>query len=124
MLEAAGFDTLEVIAEMNIGNEPGKSIEQIEHFITDQFPDDPEYQRGKKFPPGHKIRNQRFVEEVKQNQSRVTREGKKRPLQGGIRSGPEKVRTDESSSDDVDQVNSVGEIWHQIVKWQRVQTHI
>ena len=47
--EVAGFDTLEVIAEMNIGNEPGNSIEQIEHFITDQFPDDPEYQRGKSF---------------------------------------------------------------------------
>ena len=60
--EVAGFDTLEVIAEMNIGNEPGNSIEQIEHFIADQFPDDPEYQRGKKFPPGHKIRIQRFVE--------------------------------------------------------------
>ena len=68
--EVAGFDTLKVIAEMNIGNEPGNSIEQIEHFIADQFPDDPEYQRGKKFPPGHKIRIQRFVEEVKQNQSR------------------------------------------------------
>ena len=49
--EAAGFDTLEVIAEMTIGNQPGNSI-------------------GKKFPPIHKIRIQRFVEEVKQNQSR------------------------------------------------------
>ena len=76
--EAAGFETLKVIAEMNIGNEPGNSIEQIEHFITDQFPNDPEYQRGKKFPPGHKIRIQRFVEEVKQNQSKkIIRKGEK-----------------------------------------------
>ena len=121
--EAAGFDTLEVIAEMNIGNEPGNSIEQIEHFITDQFPNNPEYQRGKKFPPGHKIRIQRFVEEVKNNQSRKSQgKGKKRPLQGGVRNGPKKVKTDESSSDNIDQVNSVGEIRRQIVKWQRLQT--
>ena len=81
--EAAGFDTLEVIAEMNVGNEPGNSIEQIEHFITDQFPDDPEYQRGKKFPPGHKIRIQRLVEEVKQNLSRKSQgKGKKGLFKG------------------------------------------
>ena len=91
--EVAGFDTLEVIAEMNIGNEPGNLTEQIEHFIADQFPDDPEYQRGKKFPPGHKIRIQRFVEEVKQNQSRKSPgKGKKRPLQGGVRNGDWKAR--------------------------------
>ena len=58
----------------------------IEHFITDQFPNDSEYQRGKQFPPGDKIRIQRFVEEVKQNQSRKSQgKGKKRPLQGGVR---------------------------------------
>ena len=34
---------------MNTGNEPGNSIE---HF---KFPDDPEYWRGRKFPPGHKM---------------------------------------------------------------------
>ena len=74
-LEIAGFDTLDVIAEMNVGNEPGNSIEQIEQFIAEQFPDDPDYQKGKKFHPGHQIRIQKFVEEVKQNQSR---EGQKK----------------------------------------------
>ena len=43
---------------MNVGNESGNSIEQIKQFIAEQFPDDPDYQRAKKFPPGHKIRTQ------------------------------------------------------------------
>ena len=41
-LEVAAFDTLDVIAEMNVGNESGNSIEQIEQFIAEQFPDDPD----------------------------------------------------------------------------------
>ena len=42
------------------------SIEQMEKFISEKFPDTPEYARGKKFPPGHRIRIQNFVEEVEQ----------------------------------------------------------
>ena len=106
-LEVAGFDTLDVIAEINVGNEPGNLIEQIEQFIAEEFPDDPDYQRGRKFPPGHKIRIQKFVEEVKQNQSRKSQgKGRKRPPQG-VRNGP---KTDESSSDDDDQVSNTGKI--------------
>ena len=124
--EAAGFDTLEVIAEMNVSNDAGNSIEQIEHFISEQFPDDPDYQRGKKFPPGHKIRIQKFVAEVKQNQPKKSQgKGRKGPLQGGVRNEFKKAKTaesrDESSSDDVDQVSGVVDIRRQIVKWQRVQ---
>ena len=36
---------IDIIAEMNVGNEPGNSIEQIEQFITEQFPDDPDGQK-------------------------------------------------------------------------------
>ena len=67
---AAGFDTLEVIAKMDVSDHPGNSIEQIEQFISDEYPNDPEYKRGKKFPPGHKIRIQDFVNQVKQSRKR------------------------------------------------------
>lgn len=74
---AAGFDTLEVIAEMNISNEAGNSIMQIENFISDEYPDDPEHVRGKKFPPGHKIRIQKFVTGVKQDSVETEEQPKK-----------------------------------------------
>lgn len=77
---AAGFDTLEVIAKMDVSDKPGNSIEQIEHFISDEYPNDPEYMRGKKFPPGHKIRIQDFVNDVKQSRKTSLR---KRALNGG-----------------------------------------
>ena len=62
---AAGFDTLEVITKMDISNKPGNSIELLEQFISDEYPNNPEYMRSKKFPPGHKIRIQDFVDKVK-----------------------------------------------------------
>ena len=56
---------------MDVRNHPGNSIEQIEQFISDGYPNDPEYyKRGKKFPPGHKIRIQDFVNQVKQSRKR------------------------------------------------------
>ena len=61
---AAGFDTLDVISQMDVTCQKGNSIEQIEQSISEEFPDNPEYVRGKKFPPGHRIRIQNFVEEV------------------------------------------------------------
>ena len=39
-LTAAGFDSLEVIAEMDVSGDSGNSIEQIEQFISEKYPDD------------------------------------------------------------------------------------
>ena len=57
----AGFDTMQVILKMDVSDEPGNSIEQIERFISDEHPD-LLTSKSKKFPPGHRIRIQQFVE--------------------------------------------------------------
>ena len=115
-LTAAGFDTLEVIAEMDVSGDSGNSIEQIEQFISEEFPDDIEYARGKKFPPGHKLRIQKFV----QTQKTLNR---KRAFQGGPRNQSKKSRGEsasQSSSTD-DGLQNVGDIRRQIARWQRAQ---
>ena len=120
---ATGFDTLEVIAEMDVGSEAGNSIEQIEQFICNEYPDNPEYERGKKFPPGHRIRIQKFVSDVKQTLSKKTSiKSRKRPLGGGVKSAPKKSKSADDSSTDIDQANCTGDIRRQVTKWQRSQS--
>ncbi len=53
----AGFDTMQVILKMDVSDEPGNSIEQIEQFISDEHPD-LLTSKSKKFLPGHRIRIQ------------------------------------------------------------------
>ena len=36
---AAGFDTVDVIMKMDVSDDPGNSIEQIEQFIAAEHPD-------------------------------------------------------------------------------------
>ena len=66
---AAGFDSLDVITDMNLSNKPGYSIETIENYINEQFPGDKTYTHfGSnvcKFPPGHKGRINKFVQVIK-----------------------------------------------------------
>ena len=65
---AAGFDTLDTLARMDVGNQPGNSIEE---YISSNFPGDARYMHAPllgsmcKFPPGHRIRIERFVQEMR-----------------------------------------------------------
>ena len=61
-LLVAGFDTLDVIAKMDVGQEPGNSIEMVENFVTANFSGDERYMYAPlgqqivcKFPPGHRL---------------------------------------------------------------------
>ena len=78
----AGFDTLDVIADMDVSSNPGNSIDLIAEFIAKEFPGDPDYTHNPKlscrFLPGHRLRIVKFVEEVKRMMnSKVA--GRKRP---------------------------------------------
>lgn len=74
-LQAAGYDVPEVIVDMDITQEPGNSIKQIEEFIEKRYPDNPEYYGYEpsaasnrlpfEFPPGHRVRICKFVEDVR-----------------------------------------------------------
>ena len=66
---AAGYDTLDIIAEMDVSDKPGNSLQVIEEFIAKEYPNDPQYTRctmapSFKFPPGHQQRIAKFVGEV------------------------------------------------------------
>ena len=115
---AAGFDTLEVIAKMNISNKPGNSIELIEQFISDEYPNNPEYMRSKKFPPGHRIRIQDFVNKVKHL---MKPQLGKRTVSGGRSNQPKKTKANSGDTSDFDQPGNVGDIRRQIAKWQQTQ---
>ena len=64
----SGFDTHDVVASMDVSNQPGNSIEQIEQFITEnklfqdpKYVDEMIYQQRFTFPPGHRLRIVQFV---------------------------------------------------------------
>lgn len=66
---AAGYDTLDIIAEMDVSDKPGNSLQVIEEFIAREYPNDPQYTRCSmapsfKFPPGHRQRIAKFVGDV------------------------------------------------------------
>ena len=84
----AGYDTIEVIAQMNtLEGSANNSIDQIESFILKNFPDDPTYRHTSSltpsfiFVPGHRIRITQFVNEVKAKYTGIsTVKGRKRKL--------------------------------------------
>ncbi len=64
---ASGFDVPEVVCSMDVTDEPGNSIEQIEQFIAKNFADQDGYSNTYiqassalsscfVFPPGHRMR--------------------------------------------------------------------
>ena len=83
---AAGFDTLSVIAEMDVSDSPGNSLQVIENFISKEYPNDPRFYRSNMtctfFPPGHRQRIARFVKQVKE-QLEEERKQIKRKRRGG-----------------------------------------
>lgn len=87
-LLAAGYDVIEVISNMDVSENPGNTIKEIENFIERNFPGDCRYVPSSltpstehsqylvrdqystklnanfKFPPGHRQRICNFVQEV------------------------------------------------------------
>lgn len=105
---AAGFDTLEVIAEMTITDGPGNSIDEIQQFISQEFPDNVKCGRGKKFPPGHRLRIKNFISDVKlllKKQSRNT--SNKRNLDIGAPSAKRSKSDSDATCSDIDQETAV-----------------
>ena len=66
---AAGFDSMDVIASMNISESASNSITVIESFIEKYYSGNEDYCCGPVtpfvFPPGHRVHIQNFVSEVK-----------------------------------------------------------
>ena len=74
----SGFDTQDVVATMDVSNQPGNSIEQIEQFITEnklyqdpKYVDEMIYHEKFAFPPGHRLRIVQFVTRLRDDLANV-----------------------------------------------------
>lgn len=118
----AGFDTLDVISQMDVSNVPGNSIELIEEYVSREHP---ECLPGTKFPPGHRLRIKNLVEDVRA--SEVSRRKRRRTLDrkpdlGSDSSGVSLDRNStSSSSDSQEQATMVRALRRQVASWQRSQ---
>ena len=137
---AAGFDTLEVIADMDSSGEPGNSLQLIEDFINNEHPGDTRFTHGTtaastfKFPPGHRQSIAKFVQQTKLQEEEMRRLCRKRESEGfctmpkrrkiACLSSKEMAAnnsTSSSSAEIIDQSSLVADIRRQIAKWQRSQ---
>lgn len=129
--EAAGYDTLAVIADMDVSDQPGNSLDEIEQFITSAYPNNPKYYRDTtatgpfKFPPGHRKRICKFVAEIlsEYRAKKTTSLAGKRPIEDVT-----KTKAKKSKSNDPEDgprydttVTLAGNIRRQVTKWQRSQ---
>lgn len=123
---AAGYDTLEVIADIDEG-----SLQEIEQFISESYPSDPKYLpnacltgHGLKFPPGHRKRILKFVEETKNS---IIRGRKRQNRPSTQRPRVKKSVTDSESSSSTgcestcNQADITSKIRRLIARWERVQ---
>jgi len=68
---ASGYDDPDVIATMDVTDNPGNCIAKIQTYIGSKFPDNEEYYHNGhvslpfEFPPGHRKRICNFINEVK-----------------------------------------------------------
>ena len=146
---AAGYDTLEVISELDPSDEPGNSIDMIEQYINKEHPENLMCNRSMsaplKFPPGHRKRIANFVDDVKKyiklQKIPQIQVGQKRPLKCSDPKVPIKksAKSDSStmsvssmctasgsessneSAQITDEFSMMGDIRQHIVKWQKKQ---
>ena len=134
---AAGYDSKEVLASMDVSSKKGNSITEIEKFIERSFPDDntmccpfPSSKHPYEFPPGHRIRICNFVQEVKKScrctvslskkEKCIPPKNKYQKIDKHILA---KSKTEENLevNTDVDKSSIANQIHDNIAKWVRCQ---
>ena len=130
--EAAGYDTLAVIADMDVSAQPGNSLDEIEKFIGDTYPNNPKYCRdisatsSFKFPPGHRKRICNFVNEISaEHRAKIKKThpvGKRPIIDVVVRPETKRNRSDDPEDGHrYDPTVILGNIRRQVAKWQQSQ---
>ena len=130
---ASGYDTLSVIADMDVSSNQDSSFNKIEDFINSEYPGDPKYihisnSSSLKFPPGHRQTIAKFVQEVSSLEAEKQRLCRKReaststslvkPKKKRFTSmPPEEILTSEENLS----AKGHADICRQIVSWQKKQ---
>ena len=117
----SGFDDIDAVTEMNIGNESGNSIETIEKYVDChkfencrspfQSSETPFH-----FPPGHIVRIKKFVGEIKAKYS-DTASKQKHSMQACKKKTVKQQRCEQTADDDITSVTA--EIREKVVHWAK-----
>ena len=135
--EAAGNDTLDVIADMDVSKQPGNNTDEIENFITTTFPNNPNCYRYPsanaplKFPPGHGKSICKFIDKIKAEcnaMSKTNNPVRKRPITEAVSCSTTTTKKSKSQNHaetpKLDQALVYRNIRCQIAKWQQCQNNI
>ena len=122
-LIVSGFDDVVSIMGMNLDDGPKNSIQEIEKYIDERKVNYPQCIRPNEplntpfeFPPGHKIRIEKFVQEIKM------KHGVAKNPQGikSISKGHTRKRKLEAIEGDSDNISSVtNDLRKKVIKWSR-----
>ena len=114
----SGFDTHEVVTTMDVTNQPGNSIEQIEQFISEnklyqdpKYVDEMIYHERFTFPPGHRLRIVQFVTRLRDELANVKAMHKKGYRRRSSYSPMKKLDMDTVSNN----------LQRQLISWARKQ---
>lgn len=134
-LKVAGYDDAETIADMDISEGPSNTIQIIEEYIEKRYHDNVEYcgcQASStlpfEFPPGHRVRIRKFVENVrklvcKQSVGLKIRSKRKHPSAYRADKRAKQMDTTSTCSDNDSECEDsiTANIRSNIVKWIKAQ---
>ena len=118
----SGFDDIETILQMDIGEGPNNSIDAIEKFINKKrFPScmgphqlvDETFE----FPPGHKLKIQKFIRDIQQQHHSPAISEKRKPTTVQPKKAKKKKHDDESQSNENANINAITEIRQKVLTW-------
>lgn len=125
-LIVSGFDDIVSISGMNLDDSPKNSIKVIEKYIEERKTDYPQCIRPNQsltstfeFPPGHKIRIESFVRDIKLKHG-STNKREANSIKGG-RSKKRKIDTDiDCDEDKVESISNVtNDLRKRLITWSR-----
>ena len=126
----SGFDDIDAIVEMNTSDGPKNSITIIESYIDKRKSDLPNCMGPKhlphlpfEFPPGHHIRIQKFITEIKNKYRKRKIESlpalREPPLASKHKSKKRKLEADKSDDSDSNIPSTTNEIRRKLNNWSK-----
>ena len=116
-LLVAGFDMLEVISLMDVSNNSGNSIDEVEEYVHNEHRD---WLPKGKCLPWHRLRLRVFVEEVRKSRTPVVTLGKSKKVCKYSSSKGRRVKTDAQSHESP--AFMFTSTHTQIAKWKKQQS--
>lgn len=131
-LQAAGYDELKTISNMDISENPGNSISKVENYIDRRFSGNLEYVHDSsmlsspfEFPPGHRDRICHFVRELRTTEKKDTKNkeiAKKRKGHTIKHSKRPKIEPVENNPE-INVVTISRQVRYTITRWVQQQTN-